>query len=89
MRGRPLFAMLHHTLLLNWQNWSNGEQVSLILPAASGFGERGGLLVCVFMGFIRRATLLRPRRRSSEHVNVRTDAQTLPPPPTTLSVRSD
>lgn len=44
-----------------------------------------GLPFLAFMGFIRCVTRPRLRHGSSEHVNLRTDTQTLPPP--SLSTR--
>lgn len=82
MHGQPLFAMLHHTLILNWGNWLNREQISQLVNSAHRVRLHWikGLSFLAFMGFIRCVTILRPRHRSSQHVNLRTDTQTLPPP---------
>lgn len=87
IHARPLFAMPHHTLILNWRNWSNREQISQLVNSARRVWLRRmkGLPFPASMGFIRCVTLLRLRHRSSEHVNLRTGTQTLPPP--SLSAR--
>lgn len=82
MHGQPLFAMLHHTLILNWGNWLNREQISQLVNSAHRVQLHWikGLSFLAFRGFIRCVTILRPGHRSSQHVNLRTDTQTLPPP---------
>lgn len=54
MHGQPLFAMLHHTLILNWGNWLNREQILQLVNSAHRVQLQWikGLSFLAFMGFI-------------------------------------